>query len=154
MTTTTAAAKTLGDLLAETTHEEKVHSLALAEARTVKKSAQELKRWNLAKDFFESAKATLTHQIVNKVRVAEIGVLVGNTGDGSANNEVYSLFELYSGVSVEKVGSPYYPLWKEFETWALSQGLTPVWNYQYDGFGVNGWYVLKLQVSVPVPIRR
>ena len=145
--------KTLGQLLAQTKHQEENHSLELAEARANAKNEEARKRWNLIKDFYENAKVVLTKQIQDRIPTKKLGVLVVQTGTDSQNIDVYNYYGWYGKEARISPQNETYPLWKAFCEWAHDQDLVPVWDYQWDGGGVHSWYILRL-TPIPPATRR
>lgn len=140
--------QTLADILNETAQREKSHEIRLAAERANTESAEAARDWKLAETFFQTARETFTRLITTRVPIKEVGILVGNTGSRSENNDIYSLFQLYSqkdSSTFFRPTSKYFPLWNEFSSWAKSQGLEVVWEYQWDGGGIHSWYVLQVK---------
>lgn len=138
----------LGEQLAQTRQEEKDNTRRLAELRAQQESAEARANFQLVEKFFEDAKVFFTEGIQARRPVKELSILVGQMRVGLSDNlQVSRLLCYYTSNNQAAVLSerhPYHSLWKAFQTWAESNGLTPAWVYEHDGGGVCSWYQLKI----------
>lgn len=152
-------AQTLAEILIETKTAELNKDRDLKAARLATETAESQAEHAKVLAFFNASQEYFTQQIINKAPTKEISVLVGQTGNKTANNDISYLlsfgrgdFGSHGGEQLSKSCKFYY-LWEDFVAWAKEQGLEPRWSYCHDGAGYHSWYVLRV-VPLGTPLAK
>lgn len=144
------ANKTLSQVLKETREAEKRHDIELAEMRAKQEGPKAAENFALVREFYRTARAVITEQILERRASNRLGVLVGDDGTQQAHGDVWPLLNLGSGSAGATCRTaPYYCLWLDFEQWAVSEGLCPFWSVKREDDGQRIWYVLTVAEQGP-----
>jgi hypothetical protein len=139
----------LGALLAQTKDEEELNTRAAALRKAEAASAEELEKYKLVEEFFNTAKVFFSQGILERLPTKDLHLVVGTKDIGKSYHwKVYDALALYQSQETPRVTKKthaFYPLWSDFEAWASTNGLQPVWRYCHDGCGMYSWFELRVE---------
>lgn len=139
-------ALSLGQLLKETAEQEKSRSVDLAKQQA---DEEMLAKMYQVEAFFKSTCKAFEDGIVARKPIKSLKMKLCSRGKWSDVYSSLEMFRLTGGQDISthiKTRVPAFaPLYEEFVRWQLDNQLTVSWEYQWDGGGIESWYVLSVK---------